>query len=117
MKKVLNILKGSLKERWDKLNRKEISNLILVINPIVVLLLKETLNTLGLIIIVVCLLTIAIFFHIFSMLDKKENGLPIPNKNYVKKQGNKLTVDECDIYPLIVYFNDLYEYLEKEGLL
>ena len=51
------------------------------------------------------------------MLDKKENGLPIPNKNYVKKQGNKLTIDECDIYPLIVYFSDLYEYLEKEGLL
>lgn len=117
LKKYLNDLKKILKREWIKLNKKEVSNALLAINPIMIIILKNTLNTLELIVLMVCIFTLSILFHIFSIVENKKTNMPLPNRNFVNVSGNKLSMDECDIYPLMVYFNELYRYLEKEGLI
>lgn len=117
MKEIVKLLKLKLKNKFDKVNKKEISLLLLIINPFLVVMFKDDITFLELIVLIVVVLTISAFLYLCDVSANINKDIPLPNKNFVNKNGDKLTMDECEIYPLMVYFSELYEYFEKEGML
>lgn len=63
------------------------------------------------------LITMAIATEIIARVSRSYDDIPVPAKRFTRETPSSVTVDEQDAEEMILYLNDIENYLERKGLI